>query len=354
MAKFQQQTEVLKTILESIENPNSGIRHQLSRCESVTNLDIASHDSMTTLSNCFCLTFQLFIFSAFVGKAPLSYLFPNKEKESEIFKVCAEFFKCCSDNTSLSLDQEKVTIHEFLNGDTIYGKRGVIAWKHKGRIATSGSKRDVYPLIYRVKRLRSRLHDEMTRTALKCFFPHIPNFRSLRLGVNYSCIISTSRQNALRYCMDQMNLGTDPLTNGTWKETYTRTNSTLMDHAKDKMKRIYNKLEAYLSTNQLTEISSYFKKYYFDRYGRYASLFNLEIKPIIPAVLEAYIATKVRCRLADIGTYEAKKRAVSHEPFFEVSHCESHFIPLLGDLIKITQRQGTTELSLTNRLWMYM
>lgn len=345
-ANFHQQTEMMRKFHNSAYESNSARNNnETGRSNNIASNNDALHDSMTKLSNGLCLTFQLFIVSAFVGKAPLWYLFPSNEKESELFELCAGFFKENSNTSILSLDQEKVTVNEFLQGDTIYGRQGVQTWKHKGRIVRSGAKKEVYSLSHRLKRLRSRVHDEMTRIALKCFFSHVSEFHSLRLGVQYSFLTSASCRNALQYCQDKQNLGIDPLTDGTWKEAYLQTNQIVMEHAKSKMKQIYRKLESLLSSNQVTAIASYFKNFHYQRYQRNLPLLNFDSRPSIPAILEAYISTKVRCRLSDIASFEANERGISHQQFFEVSPCESHFIPLLGDLIKITQKQGSGALS---------
>lgn len=345
-SNFQQQTEVLKSIRDSIQDSNGTAQDQ-ARIPALNEFhELSSCHPMTTLSNSLCLTYQLFILAAFVGKAPLWFLFPNNEKQLQLLETCAGFLKSNEEGTTISLDQEKVTIREFLEGDTIYKKRGVTIWKHKGLIVGSqGTRKEVFPLEHHLKRVRTRVHDEMTRTALKPFFSNVHEFLSLRLGVHYSYITSNSRHNALQYCMNKVNLGIDPLTDGTWKKAYLKTVETMMEHAKAKMRNIYRKLESNLSTAQLSAIGSYFHNFYYERYGRYVSIFNFDFRPIIPSVLEAYIATKVRCRLADIAAFEAREKSIPHRPFFEVSPCESHFIPLLGDLIKITQKQNVSALS---------
>ena len=347
-SNFKQQTEVLKSIRDSIEEWNCARQDQSRGVELNEIHQIDSCNPMTTLSNSLCLTYQLFILAAFVGKSPLWFLFPNNEKESQLLEICAGFLKSNDDNTAISLDQERVTIQEFLQGDTVYGKSGVKLWKHKGLIVRSqATRRQVFPLEHRLKRLRSRLHDQMTRTALKPFFSNVPEFQSLRLGVHYSCITSNSRKHALQYCLNKINLGIDPLTDGQWKEAYIRTAKTLMEHGKTKIRTVYRKLESRLSANQLSAVAAYFREFYFQRYDRHVSLLNFDFRPIVPSVLVAYIATKVRCRLGDIGAFEAKENSIRHQPFFEVSACDLHFIPMLGDLIKITDRQDSTPLTMT-------
>lgn len=345
-ANFHQQHEIMRAVRDSLGDSNRNTNHLSLTNDTPSFSESFSIDSMTILSNSVCLTFQIFILAAFLGKAPLWYVFPNDEKEQELLQLCAGFFKINENGNEVSLDQEKVTVTEFLEGDTIYGKQGVKIWKNKGHIDSTGTRKDVTSLKHRLKRLRTRIHDEMTRTALRCFFQHVPEFQSLKLGIKYSFINSVSRTNSLKYCLDKKNVGIDPLTDGTWKTAYIKCSDLLVEHAKDRLKKVYRKLENMLSPNQLGALSTYFQNFYLQRYGRSISLLNFDYRRIIPAILEAFIATKVRCRLADIGTWEARAQGIHHFPFFEVSHCSSHFIPILTDLIKITQKQHTTPLAI--------
>lgn len=337
---FQQQNDVMQSIRDSIiETTNMPHTREIIRDGSDSELP-DTPDNMTTLSNCLCLLFQLFILSSFVGKAPLWFIFPINEKESDVLKLCTNFFVPRDDDSGLSLEMEQITIEEFLDGDTIYGRNGVRLWKHRGEVSRKGKKKEISSLRNRLRRLRSRVHDEMTRMALQCFFSQVPEFHKLRVGSKYSSLPSSTVHNALKYCLDKQNLGSDPLTDGTWKLGFTEAHDTLMAHARQRIREVYGKLEDLLSTRQMISVSSYFKTYYFHRYRRSIPLLSFEFHRRTPAILEAYVSTKVRCRLADIATWIARKKRLSHSPFFEVSHCESHFIPILADLINLTNKQN--------------
>lgn len=337
---FQRQHEFMKSIRDMLIETQSGCVAQTGPRDLLVTEQNAATRSMTTLSNFVCSTFQIFLLSSFIGKAPLWYLFPTNEKENELFDLCATFFKSNVNGSPISLDAEQVTTQDFLNGDTLFGRKGVTVWTRRGAMDSSGTNKTVSSLRYRLRRIRSRLHDEITRVALQNFFMKVSDYTNLELGVKYSCVASTSREAAFQYCMKKQNTGADPLTDGSWKAAYVQAIGKVVDHSKQKLRRIYGKLESSVSPSQFNELLSYFKTYYSRRYGRALPLLMFEFRPRIPSILEAYIATKVRCRLADIATFVAKDRNILHQPFFEVSHCESHFIPIIGDLLNVTTKQG--------------
>lgn len=345
-SNFRQQNEIMKSIRDSIVEVNTR-QHER---EIVRNCIVPEEDipvdTMTTLSNCLCSLFQLFILSSFVGKAPLWYTFPSDEKENDLLTLCASFFKSRDNGANLSLDMENISIHEFLDGDTMYGRRGVIAWKRRGELNITGNKKDVTSLRIRLRRLRTRIHDDVTKTVLRSFFAKVPEFQSLRLGVKYAYINAAAREKALEYCLEKQDKGIDPLTNGEWNMAYTEAIDTFIHYTRHKLKKLYNKIGYVLSLPQMNSVSLYFKSYYSERYNRSVPLLIFESRRRNPSILEAYIATKVRCRLADIATWVAKEKNINHLPFFEVSHCESHFIPILGDLLNLTKKQNASPLQM--------